>query len=230
MEGKKQLLCRLGRIAGWAIAVAGIVFLAVTAYIPLWYLLFWGGVAAAWQTARWNRAALRRVAMGIGIVLFVSFFLLEYVPSEPIPDSQLVNGIPFRDIVGSYYRGDGVGVNGMIDIGRDGRFSILASGCTGVYRRNRGGIVAYAETITLCPKRPEYLAGFSRDPITLVPVRWGDRVYLLPPGKMENFCFSIKAGMEPRNRKHGLFYLRAGTWSNPATGFPELVWCPRNSF
>ena len=65
--------------------------------------------------------------------------------------------------------------------------------------------------------------GAPRDVIRrYVPVRWGERLYLLHDDEGADFCAAIHRGWEPTKDQCGLFYLREGDWRKPAPGRPEL--------
>ncbi|MCL2709305.1 MAG: hypothetical protein FWE95_00355 [Planctomycetaceae bacterium] len=54
------------------------------------------------------------------------------------------------------------------------------------------------------------------------PIRWGERVYLIPTYRIIEFCNEINSGWEPRNYRSGRFYLRQDDWEKEAPGKPEL--------
>lgn len=80
---------------------------------------------------------------------------------------------------GSYYRGDGLGLNCTLDIDGEGRFTSLWTGCLGVYDRNEGTAAMVDGRLVLHPERPDRLKSLATE---YVPVRWGERTYLIPKG------------------------------------------------
>ena len=60
------------------------------------------------------------------------------------------------------------------------------------------------------------------EPIKRKPIRWGERVYLIPTFRIIDFCNAINSGWEPRNCTHGRFYLRRGDEEKEVSGKPEL--------
>lgn len=60
------------------------------------------------------------------------------------------------------------------------------------------------------------------DRIRMVPVRWGDRRYLLEERDLPEFCLRVRSGEEPRRTSEGIFYLREGDWERPAAGQPDV--------
>ena len=56
-----------------------------------------------------------------------------------------------------------------------------------------------------------------------VPIRWGERVYLIHPDRIIGFCDNVNSGWEPRNNMvPSIFFLRRGDEKKAATGKPEL--------
>lgn len=65
----------------------------------------------------------------------------------------------------------------------------------------------------------EGFQGIARE---LVPVRWGDRRYLIPSGDVMGFCNDVNSGVEPQRDGCGVHLLRRGDERKLATGLPEL--------
>ncbi len=64
---------------------------------------------------------------------------------------------------------------------------------------------------------------------SMVPIRWSDRMYLIPESHMKQFAEAVSMGIEPRDFMRtrmslwmGSFYLRAGDENKKATGLPPL--------
>jgi hypothetical protein len=61
-----------------------------------------------------------------------------------------------------------------------------------------------------------------------IPVRWGQRLYLISPIDMIDFAVAINSGEEPKmqdkservRRCH--FFLRDSDWNKPVFGLPDL--------
>jgi hypothetical protein len=129
---------------------------------------------------------------------------------------------PLSDLAGSYYRGDGLGVNQTLRIEADGTYGFVWSGCLGTYSRStgraflrRGGLDL--ETLSEGPGNHVPVAKES-----FRPVRWGKRHYLVPLGDLMSFVNAVNLGREPRDGAHGLHYLRQDDWKLPVTGLPDL--------
>jgi hypothetical protein len=63
---------------------------------------------------------------------------------------------------------------------------------------------------------------FTTFPIQLVPVRWGERHYLIEPGLMAEFVAEINSGYEPRTLYGGGVLLADGDEFKPVDGVPQL--------
>jgi hypothetical protein len=50
----------------------------------------------------------------------------------------------------------------------------------------------------------------ATDTFVLMPLRWGERLYLIRAGELEPFCQSISSGLEPRKTAGGDQFLRRG--------------------
>jgi hypothetical protein len=121
---------------------------------------------------------------------------------------------------GNYYKGDGLGSNVTLDIGPENGFVFQEHGCVGVYDRNMGSISESDGMLKLG-------FAFSRSkrsvvPAELIPVRWGERAYLISPDEMPKFCDSVNRGREPRNDVHGEFLLRRGDENKRVNAFPGV--------
>jgi hypothetical protein len=129
---------------------------------------------------------------------------------------------PVEAVAGDYYFGDGLGVNCSLTIKREGRFSFGWRGCLGVYDQNTGEAKVEAGHVILRPERPNVREGFRGTATDLIPVRWGERLYLIPETERREFCNRVNQGTEPRDRPHGRFYLRRGDWDKKVAGPPSV--------
>lgn len=122
---------------------------------------------------------------------------------------------------GFYYFGDGLGTNVSLSIAPENGFAYTWSGCTGLYDQDYGEAIWEENhlklSFTLENNRSEnlYLP-------ELIPVPWGERLYLVPSKLMYAFCNEINAQSEPRNRAHGQFFLRRDDWKKQVEGKPKL--------
>jgi len=135
---------------------------------------------------------------------------------EPRGDSSLA------EIAGDYYLGNGLGVNCSLVVKPEGRFSFIWRGCLGVYGMNQGGAKVVKGHLILTPEQPNKEEGFGCTVTDFIPVRWGERLYLVPKDYGNGFCSDVNRGREPRSGSLGNFYLREGDWKKKVTGLPDV--------
>ena len=134
----------------------------------------------------------------------------RYPPAIPNTGGNPAN------IAGEYHQGASIGKSLSLSILPDGRYSFVWLTCTGVQHRESGYVRSTSGLYLLSPTKP-IESGIER---VFLPIRWGQRRYLIPPEKMQKFCDEIIAGAEPRNEYAGHFYLRFP--SARADGIPDL--------
>lgn len=135
-----------------------------------------------------------------------------------------------KEWAGSYYVGDGTGMNVTILIAPKAGVTYTWRGCLGLYDANHGDIVesfpgGVRVKLAIDPARSRYRFMDS----TLYFVRWGDRRYLVPESQMDELVSNYNEGSYARNslysaprkftndaRPHGF-----GLEPTPA-GVPEL--------
>jgi hypothetical protein len=106
----------------------------------------------------------------------------------------------------------------------DGRFSFYRKGGVAVPYRDvhRGGARLVAGHLILTPEEPNERTGTTGMDTDLVPVRWGDRLYLVPAEAGRTFCNGVNM-MGFRSRPDiGTAYLREGDEAKMAGGLPEV--------
>jgi hypothetical protein len=111
---------------------------------------------------------------------------------------------------GSYYFGDGLGVNCSLELKKDDTFAFRWTGCLGVYDENRGKVTRDGDVIVLHPEKPNVQEGFKGTPTRFIPVKWGDRQYLISEAEMLGFCHRVAMGWsgdEPLGR-NVTYYLK----------------------
>ena len=123
-------------------------------------------------------------------------------------------------IAGSYYYGNGLGTNCSLVVKPEGRFSFIWRGCLGVYGKNEGIARVENDHLILTPEQPNDSEGCGGTPTDFIPVRWGDRLYLVSAKAGKAFCDEVNRGWEPRSNSHGNFYLRQGDSRKEVIGFP----------
>ena len=136
-------------------------------------------------------------------------------PAEAKPD--------YAALCGSYYFGDGLGVNCTLELKPGGQFSFNSHGCCGTYDENTGTAELKDGTLHLTLAKANNLRGIFGVAEKYRVARWGERIYLLTDDGMLDFCNAVNQGHEPREERHGYaFFLRDKDWVKPAPGLPDL--------
>jgi hypothetical protein len=151
-------------------------------------------------------------------IILATVACLAQSPEKPKTESRSKS--PVAEVAGAYYFGDGLGVNCSLNIERKGRFSFVWLGCGGVYDQNTGGAKIEAGHLILTPDKPNVREGFRGTATDLIPIRWGERLYLIPEAERRQFCNDVNQGSEPRDVAHGSFYIRRDDWKKKVTGLP----------
>jgi hypothetical protein len=130
-----------------------------------------------------------------------------------------------QDFSGEYYEGDGLGMIFFLSIHPDKTFSFRAGTDTGGSWEYSGAIINSINEVKLISTERALF-----EPHNLIPVKWGDRRYLVANDGVSDFCKWVDEGWEPRDHIFGMFYLRINDWEIPAKGQPispqgELI-CP----
>ena len=144
------------------------------------------------------------------------------VPVESLSHPEARDNKTLGGISGSYYYGNGLGTNCSLVVKSEGRFSFVWRGCLGLYGRNQGGAKVVKDHLILTPEQPNESEGFGGTPTDFIPIRWGDRLYLVPKDAGKGFCDAVNRGWEPGSGSHGNFYLRRGDDGKKVTGLPKV--------
>lgn len=123
---------------------------------------------------------------------------------------------------GEYFYGDGMGMNVSFRVAPTSSFEFIWIGCTGVWGRNWGEVAERDGLLALTfqwPHERKVPYGFDA---AFIPVKWGERRYLIVPSEMKRFCNAINKGEEPRATGNGYFLLRRDKGEQPPTTRPEL--------
>jgi len=162
----------------------------------------------------------RHVAQTAGIGIESRPATLKRLPT--VDDAgQLVHRSPssiLKEFAGKYYKGDGLGLNLSLTMQPSGQFSLVLSGCMGVYEQDAGTIELRDGIFILHTQA----VGTGFDKQQLLPIRWGERHYLIDVDRILTFCNDVNRGSEPRNGPHGSNLLRDGDCSLPVTGLPDV--------
>jgi hypothetical protein len=145
----------------------------------------------------------------------------EFEHREKLIKAELATGaVP--EWAGEYGFGDGLGVNIRMALAPQGGFIYSWHGCLGLYDRNYGKVTAKDGRLVFNLELPNDKRGFSIRSETYVPVRWGERHYLLGEDEARDFANAINAGREPCGEFCSEFLIRAGDEKKAVAGRPEL--------
>ena len=103
---------------------------------------------------------------------------LEFARRESAIKAELEAGTA-ADWAGEYYLGDGLGANVVIVMAPGHGFASIWTGCMGVYGRSFGSVTQQGGRLLLNHEVPNQPGVFGNFPNVLVPVRHGERVYLV---------------------------------------------------
>lgn len=149
-------------------------------------------------------------------ILSVTAFFGE--PDDPIRK----DGTPLLSLAtlaGEYSYSDGFSGE-RLKIDSDGRFKLTYHMCTGeshAYGRAKlvGGHVILRTSLVS-------RAFFPDAPGELIPIHWGERLYLVPKERGRNFCDYVNIeGPEP-GWPSNTFFARSGDGKRPAAGIPRV--------
>ena len=106
---------------------------------------------------------------------------------------------------GTYYTGDGLGMNVLIKIAPRSGLTYTWHGCMGLYDANHGDIVESGPgwvkvKLAIDPAQTPY--GFVSPRVFLV--RWGERQYLVPESQMLELVNNYNEGGFPRSEMYGI--------------------------
>ena len=139
---------------------------------------------------------------------------------ESISSSDLI-----QEFSGRYYMGDGL-LNCNFEIMPDSTFKIQVTTDMSYETDFSGTVSVQDKKIVLEPVQTvaARVICFHR---TFIPVRWGDRKYLLPDDNdgisnyiVSAFCERVENGSEPRNDRFGFSYLRIADITIQVEGNP----------
>jgi len=123
---------------------------------------------------------------------------------------------------GDYYFGDGTGQNVSVSLSRHSGVAATWQGCLGTYSANKGTVIPQADgSLLLKFEQPndERAFGFADH---LVPVPWGERMYMISEKELPAFASAVNLGDEPRKGAYGSFLMRSGDERRKVHGLPVL--------
>jgi hypothetical protein len=154
-------------------------------------------------------------------VVSLTLFLAVLLGSVPLVLGGSAQTAPLAGIAGSYYRGDGLGVNQSLVIAPGGTYGFSWRGCVGTYASSTGqATLRDGELVLTASTRNKESREAAEE--SYLPVRWGGRLYLIEKDQMIRFINEVNLGTEPRDDAYGLIYLREEDWKVAASGSPDL--------
>ena len=123
---------------------------------------------------------------------------------------------------GDYYFGDGLGRNVSMSLAPVSGVAVTWQGCLGTYAADKGRVIPQADGSLLLkyeqPNDQESL-GLAEH---VLPVAWGDRMYMLSEKELPAFVSAVNLGDEPRKAAQGSFFMREGDERHRVYGMPVL--------
>ncbi|MCL2743848.1 MAG: hypothetical protein FWE67_08355, partial [Planctomycetaceae bacterium] len=123
---------------------------------------------------------------------------------------------------GRYYHGNGLGANVMLTLAPKNGFTITWFGCMGLYDQNHGTVEWNEDSVKFSfafGMESGYIGNYAAE---YKPIRWGNRLYLIPTSEIIAFCNAVNSGNEPRKGVNGFFFLQWGDEKKEVKGKPEL--------
>jgi hypothetical protein len=173
----------------------------VDSVMPRWLRLSAEGYQTAWFPLSGFSAGLSSTGKAASPVA---------IPLEPSPRTA---GGPLADHAGGYVRAYPRRVESLW-ITPGGRYRWVVGRDRGAADVTEGRVVTEGGRLTLEAGEP---------PPDLLPVRWGDRLYLVEVEEdgMSGFRGEVAGQSEPRDHPFGRHWLREGDWEVPVQGLPE---------
>lgn len=132
-----------------------------------------------------------------------------------------------QEWAGSYYKGDGLGMNITLLLAPKSGFVYQNYDCTGLSDQNYGSVHNFPDGLSLTFQFPGDKSEDQRNPFRafprrLIPVRWGARHYLVAPAEMQDFCNAVNLGFASCQDIHSMYLLREGEHKYAVGGLPDL--------
>lgn len=146
--------------------------------------------------------------------------VLSRVIAETKANAQEAKAWPWS---GQYYAGDGLGFNLRLAIAPKAGVVFWRYGCMGLYDLNYGSFQEKDGYMRLSFQEknvedPGNMVGLC--PV-LVPIRWGDRRYLIPETEMIAFCNHVNSGSD-RQLRDALFCAHVDDRKKKTSGIPKV--------
>jgi hypothetical protein len=125
---------------------------------------------------------------------------------------------------GVYFRGDGLGEQFTLAI-KGGRFKYSRDGCAGAVEAGDGRVEIQGDgSVQFVPNRSATPAPLPDSELLgpWMPIPWGDRLYLVNSGHLQQFVNDVNLGREPRRTATGSYLLREEDHLSSVKGQPDL--------
>jgi len=132
-----------------------------------------------------------------------------------------LDGGTAADWAGEYYLGDGMSANVAIVMAPDHGFASIWMGCAGVYGRSFGSVTQQGDRLLLNHEVPNQPGVFGNFPNVLVPVRHGERLYLVGEEQAVQFVNAVDKGSDPCEDSCPEVFLRLNA-SYQTSGIPDV--------
>jgi hypothetical protein len=123
---------------------------------------------------------------------------------------------------GDFYFGDGLGANVALSLAPHAGVAATWAGCLGTYLANKGIVIPQPDgslQLKYEQANDEKSIGFA---VHVLPVVWGERMYLVSEDQLAAFASAVNLGEEPRSVVWGSFLMRKGDEQREAYGLPSL--------
>jgi hypothetical protein len=131
-------------------------------------------------------------------------------------------GLKNHPWAGEYFEGDGLGTNIRLLVSPVAGVAATWHGCLGLYGAKSGAIQQNENGVLKFSFDEEGKKGFGDFDTEMLPVRWGERHYLIPEKRLADFSADINFGNEPRDEIYGVYPLARGDEKKPVKGLPNL--------
>jgi hypothetical protein len=115
-----------------------------------------------------------------------------------------------------------MGANVTIVMAPDHGFASIWSGCSGIYGRSFGSVTQQGGRLLLNHEVPNRPGVFGNFPNVLVPIRHGERLYLVGEEQVEGFVNAVDTGSEPCEEYCLGFFLRDSDRFATSSRIPDL--------
>jgi hypothetical protein len=145
-----------------------------------------------------------------GLSIFCSVYWASHSPTL----KNLRGQKALQDFSGEYYMG--YYWSWHLSIKTDNSFILEILDDMGGQRNYTGSVLVENNIFRLITSDENF-----SEPTELFPVKWGQRRYIITADMVDNFCYDVSQGWEPREFViGGPFYLQENDWEKPARWIP----------